>query len=414
MSLSLFIAKRIFQNKGDNNGVSRPVMRIATLGIAIGIAVMIITVAVVFGFKNTICDKVVGFGGHIQVLNFKSVQSADAHPIYVDDSLTAVMNNIEGIAHTERYAFTQGILKTDEDFLGISFKGIAQEYDTTFLHSNLIAGAIPHFSDSVSSNKLLLSKSSANKLKLDVGDKVNAYFITDNVRARRFTVAGIYQTNMSQFDDAVCFTDLSTVVKLNKWRSGECNGMELRVEDYNSLDEISASVVKVVNRTEDKNGNIIVSQKIQETYPQVFTWLELLDINVWIILVLMVCVAGVTMISGLLIIILERTQMIGVMKALGSTNTSIRNIFLWFSTFVIVRGLIIGNILGIGLVLLQMYTGFVKLDPQTYYVSTAPMELNLPWILVLNIATLLICILVLIVPSYLISHVRPAKSMYYE
>lgn len=415
LNLPLFLARRIYKDKGDKYKVSRPAIRIATIGVAIGLAVMVVTVSVVLGFKHTIRDKVVGFGSHIQVENFLALQSTDPYPICVDDSLMRVLRSTDGVKHVERFALTQGILKTDSDFLGMTFKGVGPEYDFTFIRQNLVAGDIPEFSDQSSHYKLLVSQMTADKLKLAVGDKVYAYFISNNdVRARRFTVSGIYQTNLTLFDQSLCFTDLYTAVRLNNWLDGQCTGAEIRVADFGRLEETAANVVERVNRTPDKYGDILTSQTIDEAYPQIFSWLDLLDINVWIILALMVCVAGFTMISGLLIIILERTQMIGTLKALGARNSTVRHTFLWFAAFIIGRGLLFGNIIGIGIVLLQEYTGVVSLDPTSYYVSTAPMELNVPFIVLLNVATLLISLFVLIAPSYLISHIHPAKSMRYE
>ena len=415
LTLPLFLARRIYKDKGDKYKVSRPAIRIATIGVAIGLAVMVVTVSVVLGFKHTIRDKVVGFGSHIQVENFLALQSTDPYPICVDDSLMRVLRSTDGVKHVERFALTQGILKTDSDFLGMTFKGVGPEYDFTFIRQNLVAGDIPEFSDQSSHYKLLVSQMTADKLKLAVGDKVYAYFISNNdVRARRFTVSGIYQTNLTLFDQSLCFTDLYTAVRLNNWLDGQCTGAEITVADFGRLEETAANVVERVNRTPDKYGDILTSQTIDEAYPQIFSWLDLLDINVWIILALMVCVAGFTMISGLLIIILERTQMIGTLKALGARNSTVRHTFLWFAAFIIGRGLLFGNIIGIGIVLVQEYTGVVSLDPTSYYVSTAPMELNVPFIVLLNVATLLISLFVLIAPSYLISHIHPAKSMRYE
>lgn len=415
LNLPLFLARRIYKDKGDKYKVSRPAIRIATIGVAIGLAVMVVTVSVVLGFKHTIRDKVVGFGSHIQVENFLALQSTDPYPICVDDSLMLVLRSTDGVKHVERFALTQGILKTDSDFLGMTFKGVGPEYDFTFIRQNLVAGDIPEFSDQSSHYKLLVSQMTADKLKLAVGDKVYAYFISNNdVRARRFTVSGIYQTNLTLFDQSLCFTDLYTAVRLNNWLDGQCTGAEITVADFGRLEETAANVVERVNRTPDKYGDILTSQTIDEAYPQIFSWLDLLDINVWIILALMVCVAGFTMISGLLIIILERTQMIGTLKALGARNSTVRHTFLWFAAFIIGRGLLFGNIIGIGIVLVQEYTGVVSLDPTSYYVSTAPMELNVPFIVLLNVATLLISLFVLIAPSYLISHIHPAKSMRYE
>jgi len=415
MNLPLFIAKRIHNDKGDKRRVSRPAIRIATAGVAIGLAVMVVTVSVVIGFKHSIRDKVIGFGSHIQVENFLSMRNTDPYPICIDDSVMRVMKGISGVKRAERFALTQGILKTDSDYLGMTFKGIGPEYDLDFLRQNLVDGDIPKFSDTASTQKLLISKLTSDKLKLKTGDKIFAYFVTQgDVRIRRFTVCGIYQTNMTQFDNILCFTDLYTAVKLNGWQQDQCSGAELLVSDFGKLEETASNVTKKINRTPDKYGDTFTSQTIYETYPQIFSWIDLLDINVWIIIALMVCVAGFTMISGLLIIILERTQMIGVLKALGASNKTVRHTFLWFAVFIIGRGMLIGDIIGLGIVLLQEHTGIVKLDPATYYVSTAPMELDIPLILLLNIATLLVSVSVLIAPTFLVSHIHPAKSMRYE
>ncbi|WP_033147800.1 FtsX-like permease family protein [Prevotella sp. P6B1] len=415
MNLPLYIAKRIYSDQGDKRKVSRPAIRIATIGVAIGLAVMIVTVSVVLGFKHTIRDKVVGFGSHIQVHNIMNYNGSDPHPICANDSLMKAIANLDGVAHAERFSMTQGILKTDEDFLGVAFKGIAAEYDTTFLSQHLTEGSIPLFSDSTSKYKLLISKMIADKMRLKAGDKIFGYFIDgEDVRTRRFTISGIYQTNMTRFDETLCFTDLYTANKLNGWSKDQATGIEVITSDFERLNETADQFIDHVNRTSDEQGNSLTSETIYELYPQVFSWLELLDINVWIILALMVCVAGFTMISGLLIIILERTQMIGILKALGARNNTVRHTFLWFAVFIISQGLFWGNIVGISIVLLQKYTHLITLDPQTYYVSEAPMELNLPLVVAINIATLLICVFVLIAPSYLISHIHPAKSMRYE
>lgn len=413
--LPLFLARKIYGSDDKNQKVSKPAIRIATLGVAIGLAVMIITVGVVYGFKHSIRDKAIGFGSHIQVENFMSMQSGDPYPICMDDSLINVLKNINGINHVGRYTLTQGILKTDSDFLGIVFKGIGGEYDTQFLAQNIVEGEMPKFSAKKSSNKILVSKTIADKLHLKAGDKLFAYFVcTDDVRVRRFTVSGIYETNMSHFDQVICIADLYTTNKLNGWEPNQCSGAEIEVSDFTQLDQVAQEMVEKVNRTTDHNGETISTQTIFEAYPQIFTWLDLLDINVWIILALMTCVAGFTMISGLLIIILERTQMIGILKALGARNSTVRHTFLWFATFIITRGLLLGNIIGIGLLLLQKYTGVVTLDPKTYYVSEVPVEINIPIFLAINAATLAISVMVLVAPSYLVAHIQPSKSMRYE
>ena len=415
MNFPLFVAKRLFFDNGDSRKVSRPAITIATAGVAIGIAVMIVSVFVVLGFKHTIRNKVIGFGSHIQVTNFMTQMSSDQYPIVMSDSMMSVIRGIAGVKHAERFAYKQGILKTDSDFLGVMLKGVGAEFDSTFIHQNLIAGSIPKFVDDAAGNKIVISKNIADKLNIKLGQRVFAYFINDDgVRVRRFTIAGVYQTNLNQYDEVMCFTDLYTAVKLNGWKPDQASGAEVTVNDFDKVNTVEQQFVKKVNKTTDHYGETYTSQTIQDLNPQIFQWLDLLDMNVWIILALMISVAGVTMISGLLIIILERTTMIGVFKALGARNTTIRHMFLWFATFIIGRGLLIGNAVGIGFALLQKYLGIVKLNPATYYVSTVPIELNVPALLLINVLTLAVSVFVLIAPSYLISHIHPARSMRYE
>ena len=417
MNFPLFIARRIYSDHiGDQQKVSKPAIRIAVAGVAIGLAVMIISVCVVLGFKHTIRDKVVGFGSHIQVANFYTLQSsAIDQPIAIGDSMMNVLKKTEGVKHVQRFAMKQGILKTDNDFLGVMFKGVGPEFDSTFIHKNMVEGSIPHFSDQQSTNRILISKDMASKLNVKAGDRIFAYFIGEGgVRTRRFTISGIYQTNLAQYDKTTCFCDLYTARKLNAWTDDMVTGAELTVNDFNQLGTTANDIINRVNRTQDQYGNTFSSKTIRELSPQIFSWLDLLDLNVWIILAIMTAVAVVTMISGLLIIILERTTMIGVLKALGARNSTVRHTFLWFAAFIIGKGLLIGDALALALILLQKLTGFAKLDPQTYYVDVVPVELDWMLIVALNIATMLIALFVLIAPSYLVSHIHPAKSMRYE
>lgn len=417
MNFPLFIARRIYSDHiGDQQKVSKPAIRIAVAGVAIGLAVMIISVCVVLGFKHTIRDKVVGFGSHIQVANFYTLQSsAIDQPIAMGDSMMNVLKKTEGVKHVQRFAMKQGILKTDNDFLGVMFKGVGPEFDSTFIHKNMVEGSIPHFSDQQSTNRILISKDMANKLRVKAGDRIFAYFIGDGgVRTRRFTISGIYQTNLAQYDKTTCFCDLYTARKLNAWTDDMVTGAELTVNDFKQLSTTANDIISRINRTQDKYGNTFSSKTIRELSPQIFSWLDLLDLNVWIILAIMTAVAVVTMISGLLIIILERTTMIGVLKALGARNSTVKHTFLWFAAFIIGKGLLIGDALALALILLQKSTGFAKLDPQTYYVDVVPVELDWMLIVALNVATMLIALFVLIAPSYLVSHIHPAKSMRYE
>ena len=415
MHFPLFIAKRLYSEQGDKRKVSRPAIHIATAGVAIGLAVMIISVCVVLGFKHTIRDKVIGFGSHIQVADFLTLQQMEQYPIVIDDSMIDVLKHIPDVAHVQRFAMKEGILKTDSDFLGVAFKGVGPDFDSTFIHSNMVEGSIPPFSDSVSHNKILVSQLMADKLHLKSGQRIFAYFFDNNgVRTRRFTIAGIYQTNLKKYDETIVFTDLYTAVKLNGWESDQASGAELSVNNFDNLDMVESRVISKVKGTVDHYGETYSSATIKELNPQIFQWLDLMDLNVWIILALMLIVAGVTMISGLLIIILERTSMIGVLKALGARNRTIRHTFLWFAVFIIGRGMLLGNIIALAILAVQYFTGVLKLDAQTYYVSTVPVEFNWLFIVALNVATLLISVFMLVAPSYLISHIHPAKSMRYE
>ena len=415
MNLPLFIARRIYHDEDDRRKVSRPAIRIATAGVAIGLAVMIVSVCVVLGFKHTIRDKVIGFGSHINVGDYMALQHDAPYPICMDDSTMDFLSHIPGVKHVQRYALKQGILKTDQDFLGVMLKGVGPEFDTTFIASNMVEGRLPAFSDEKSSNQIVLSKIIADKLQVSTGDRIFAYFMGDNnVRTRRLTICGIYRTDLKHFDENICFADLYTVVKLNGWQPDQASGAEITIHDFDKIDEVDLRMNDAVDRRDDKYGATYSSLTIQHSYPQIFAWLDLLDLDVWIILALMVAVAGFTMISGLLIIIIERTSMIGTLKSMGAKNKTIRRTFLWFAVFIIAKGMLIGNLLGLGICLLQRFTGLVKLDAETYYVDVVPIEINIPAIVLINLGTLLISVAVLIAPSYLISHIQPAKSIKYE
>lgn len=416
MNWKLFIARRIYQTKekeGDRN-VSKPAVRIAMVGIAIGLAVMILSVAVVVGFKHEVRDKVIGLGADILVTSLDVVQSYQVTPVVGDDSLISALEKMPGVKHVQRYATKPGMIMTSDNFQGIVLKGIGQEYDTTFIHRHLQEGHIPAFTDSVSSNQVLVSKTIADRLGVRVGDKLYTYYLENNIRARRLTVAGIYQTNFSSYDDLFLLTDLRTVERLNNWEPGQVGGLEIQVTDYDLLDETNGHILSSLDKKTDKFGGRYYAQTIEEVYPQIFAWLDLLDINVWVILVLMVGVAGFTMISGLLIIILERTNMIGVLKALGADNTAIRKVFLSFAVFLIRKGMLWGNVIALTCCAVQYFFRPVRLDPAVYYIDAVPIELNL-WIwLLLNAGTLVVSVLMLVGPSYLISRIHPARSIRFE
>ena len=415
MDWKLFVARRIYRSKEGEKEVSKPAVLIATWGIAIGLAVMIVAVAVVVGFKHEVRDKVVGLGSDISITNFDAQKSYETVPVVAGDSLLEVLRSTEGVKHVQRYSTKPGMIMTDDNFLGMVLKGVSQEYDWTFLKKHLLEGEIPAFSDSASTNRTLVSRTIANKLNIHTGDKLYTYYIEgDNVRARRLEVAGIYQTNFSLYDDLFMLTDLYTVNRLNNWKADQVSGIELEVTDYDRLAEIKENIRGKVDMQTDRFGNTYYTLTVEESNPQIFAWLDLLDMNVWVILILMTGVAGFTMISGLLIIILERTNMIGVLKALGADNLAIRKVFLSFSVFLIGRGMLWGNLIGLAFVVLQSQFRVFKLDPTTYYVDSVPVEFNLWWWVLLNICSLLVSVLMLVGPSYLITRIHPAHSIRFE
>lgn len=415
MNWKLFVARRIYGSQEGEKEVSRPAVLIATWGIAIGLAVMIVAVAVVIGFKHQVRNKVVGIGSDITITHFDAQKSYETVPVVASDSLLEALKAMEGVKHVQRYSTKPGMIMTEDNFLGMVLKGVSQEYDWEFLKNHLQEGEIPVFSDTASTNRTLISRTIANKLHLKVGDKLYTYYIEgDNVRARRLSVAGIYQTNFALYDDLFLLTDLYTVNRLNSWKPDQVSGIELEVTDYNRLEEIKEDIRTQIDASSDSYGSTYYTQTVEESNPQIFAWLDLLDMNVWVILILMTGVAGFTMISGLLIIILERTNMIGVLKALGADNLAIRQVFLSFSVLLIGKGMLWGNLIGLAFVGIQSAFHPFKLDPVTYYVDSVPVEFNIWWWVLLNVCTLLVSVLMLVGPSYLITRIHPAKSIRFE
>ena len=413
MSLEYFIAKRIHFQQGKKN-VSRPAVRIATIGIALGLAVMLISVAVVIGFKNEIRNKTIGFGGHIQITNFDNNNTYEMNPIKADNALIKKISAIDGVKHVQRFATKPGIIKTDTEFQGIVVKGIDKGFDWKFFKSNLIQGKILDVSGATPSNQVVLSKYLANLLGLKLGDSFYTYFIQDQVRARKFKIVGIYSTNFIEYDKLFILVDMRQVQALNDWPADSFSGLEVLINDFNKIDEVGDKVYDATANKFTKEGNAYSTQTIKQLNPQIFSWLDLLDMNVWVILILMLAVAGFNMISGLLILILERTNMIGILKSLGSTDWSVRKIFLYHSFFLIGKGMLWGNIIGLSLCAIQYFTGAIPLDPEAYYVATVPICFNWLYILLLNVGTLVASLLMMIGPSYLITKITPAKIIRYE
>ena len=414
MSLELFIAKKVYFSKEGERQATPPVVRIAMVGIALGLAVMILSVAIVIGFKKEIRNKVIGFGSHIQITNFDNNTSYESTPIAISDTFLTHLKNFPGIVHVEPFATKPGILKTDSDFQGIVLKGVDENYDWTFFRKNLKEGALPDFTQKKSSTDVLISRYLSDLLGLKVGDSFLTYFVQEDVRARKYHITGIYETGFIDYDKIFVLADIRQIRRLNGWETDEVSGLELQVSDYDKLDLIAENLYFDTAEKQDRKGNTYYTRSIKELNPMIFDWLNVLDINVVVILILILAVAGFTMISGLLIIILERTNMIGILKALGENNTSIRKIFLYIALFLLGNGMLLGNAIVLVLCGLQSYFHIVKLDPSVYYLDAVPIDLNISSLLLLNIGTLVASMLMLLGPSYLITRIDPAKSIRFE
>ncbi len=414
MNLELFIARKIYFGKEGKRRATPPVIRIALAGIALGLAVMILSVAIVVGFKKEVREKVIGFGAHIQVTNFDSNTSYEASPIAVSDTLMKELSAFPGIRHVERFATKLGILKTERDFQGIVLKGVDEDYDWTFFQENLKEGRVLSIQPDKNSTEVILSRHLSDLLELNVGDSFLAYFVGEEVRARKFTIVGIYETGFLDYDKLFVIADIKQIRRLNHWEADQVSGLELRVSDYERLDPIAEALYFHLSERQDRNGNSFYTRSIKELNPMIFNWLDILDINVVVILALMLAVAGFTMISGLLIIILERTQMIGILKALGESDTSIRKIFLYVSFFLIGKGMLWGNAIGLSICWLQSRFHLLKLDASVYYLDAVPIHLSPQAFILLNVGTLVASMLMMLGPSYLITKIDPAKSIRFE
>lgn len=415
MSFTWFMARRLYSQGGGSRRASRSAITIATAGVAIGLAVMIIAISVVLGFKAEVQNKATGIGSHIQILNYQSNYTAELQPIAISDSLCNLCRQVPGVHNIQRFCQKSGMLKTDESFQGVAFRGIAEDYDLAFLRSCLVEGELERpFSSKESTGRLLISQKMARELGLRVGSRVYAYFFDKTLRARRFTVEAVYATHMDEFDTRLVYCDYKTVHQLLGYEADQASGAEVNIDDLEQLPAVQAMVTDVVSHQQDPYGGYYTAPSIKDLNPHIFAWLDLLDINVVVILLLMIAVAGFTTVSGLLIIILERTQFIGIMKALGSTNRSLRRLFIFYAVFIIGRGLLIGNVLGLGLCLLQQQFGIVHLDASTYYVSQVPILISWPLVLIVNVLTFLVSTLALIVPSFVVSHIHPARSIRFE
>lgn len=418
--LSYFLAKRFFQSRGSREQAvtkaSAPAIRIATAGIAVGLAVMIVSLCVVKGFQGEVSRKVSGFASHIELMDANYYASPESRPVVTDSNVMQSVRQIPEVTHVQRISEKMGIFKTENDFTGISLKGIAQEYDANFLKGCIVEGALPSFRDDSSSNSIVISRTLADQLHLKVGDAVYSYFFSNTIRQRRFKIVAIYETHLKQFDKTFVLTDLYTVNKLNAWKPEQSSGLEIQLSDTRFIPDVQVRLKQLFAGKKDAYGHEYNALSIYENprTASVLSWLQLLDLNVLVILIIMIFVAGFTMVSGLLILILERTSAIGLLKALGASNRRVRHTFLWYAAFIVGRGLLIGNAIGLLIVGIQASTHIVKLNPETYYIDYAPVEVKVLWIVGLNAASLIITMLALVLPSFLVSRVQPAKSLQFD
>ncbi len=406
MNAATFISKRIFSLSKEN--LSSTVMRIAVASVALGIAIMLISMAVVIGFKNQIKDKVIGFVAPIHVQALNQNESIEETPFLFDSVLDARLDK-PFITEIHKTANKAGIIKTDEEIQAVVLKGVDNDYNWSYIKSYLLDGDIPQYIENERSNDIIISNIIAHKMNLGVGDDVRIWFVDHDLKARgrKFIVKGIYETGLQECDERYVYCDLNQIRRLNGWNNGEIGRLEIWVDKEASIDEYNQTIYYSIPTD-------LVSYSAMESYPQIFDWLELQDMNVLIIIVLMLLVAGITIISMLLIIILERTSTIGLLKAMGASNGLVRSIFMKRSCRILLIGVAIGNIIGLALCLIQKYTNVITLSPESYYLSAVPIELDIWNILALNIGTMILWVLMLLLPTMLINNIRPSKSIRFE
>lgn len=411
MNLEHFIAKRLITAKDHKSSISAPIIKIAIAAIAIGIVMMIVSIATGIGLQQKIRQKVSAFNGHIIISNFNGNESdGSIEPVSTNQKFYPKFNAVEGVNHIQAVATKLGIIRTETDFEGITFKGVGKDYKWEYLEEYLIDGRLPKLKSNLN-EEVLISQYLANRLKLTLNDSFNTFFLNEGdnklPKSRRFKIVGIYNSGFQEFDAAFIIGDIRHIQRLNKWNSNQVGSFEIFVDDFTKIDEKGKQVYKEIPST-------LNAQTIVEKYYYIFDWLKLFDFNIIVILIIMVIVSTINMVVALLVLILERTQMIGILKSLGSDNWSIRKIFLYNSLYLILRGLFWGNTIGIGLLLIQKKFEIIKLNPESYYVNVAPVEINILYILALNVGTVLVCLLVLLIPSYLITKISPAKTIRFD
>jgi lipoprotein-releasing system permease protein len=404
MQFNRFIAARIMSG-GKSERFSRPIVRIAVGGIALGMTIMILSICIMNGFQGEIREKAVGFGAHIQVVSFSTNNSLEAYPITVRKSLADSLKKFPGVKHVQMFGVKAGIIKSGDELQGVVLKGVGKDFDWSFFKNALKAGKLFSVSDTGTGNEVLVSKPIADKLHLEVGKKFRMYFMQENSqRVRVFKVCGIYETGLETFDELYVLGDMRHVQQLNLWEENAAAGFEVQVNDYREMNELTEQI-RLSLPTE------LNALNVRETNPQIFSWLEVIDMNVIIIISLLLFVGIINMISALIILILERTNMIGILKTLGSSNTALANIFLRNAVSLIGKGLLLGNILGFGIAILQLQTGWLKLDQASYYVSTVPIRFDWFELIGVNVLCLVICTVALILPAFIVSRISPVKAI---
>ncbi len=414
MNFEFFIAKRIISRQPGKKRKGNALIGTAIIAIALGLSVMIISVATLTGFKQEITDKLVGFSSHIQIVNLDQNSSFETQPISKNQDFLPDLNQLDGISHFHPFITKPGIIKSGMEMQGIYLKGIDSSYSWNFFKEHLIEGEIPDYSSQDSHNEIIIGKALASLLQLKTGDKITAYFIQEPFKMRPFIIKGIFETGLEEYDLLYVFCDLRQIQSINNWSDDQISGYEIFIQDYRDLEGMSDQIRDLVYQNLVKGKQALEVETIEEISSGFFDFLKLTDTNVWVILSLMVLVAGFNMISGLLIIILERTSMIGTLKALGAKNTSLRKVFLYQAAYIIGKGLIWGNVLGLLLCVVQDHYRLIPLDPSSYFVDAVPINISIFHVLLLNAGTLLITILMLLIPSGIISRISPDKTIKFD
>lgn len=410
MSVITFIANRFNREERDNKKMSRPAVRIAIIGIALGLAVMLLSIAVIIGFKREVRNQIIGFGSHIQIMSYNNYNSLNSEPITLTPQLDSLLQSTPNITDIQHIASQPGIIHTEKAFQGILLKGIDSTYNWDFFSKNLIEGSIPH-SSFLTPNSSLISSSIARTMNLRVGDSFVIYIVTDGLRARKFTVAGIYQTTFADYDKLYILTDINQIQRLNHWADNQYSSLEILVNDYSRLNQTSSDLFNKIITYSHNTDILYRVETIESLTPQIFDWLAMLDMNAVVIIILMLAVSGFCVISGLLILILERSATIGLLKSLGANNWTIRRIFLTQSAYLISRGMLWGNIIGLLIIAIQYFTHIIPLDPTSYYVDHVPVYLSFSAWLLINFGLAIASILMLVGPSYFVTRISPAEAM---